>query len=329
MPSAVHAHIVKAAALELGFDRVGITRAEPSARATYYRDWLAQGYAGTMAYLSRNVAERLDPRLQLAGARSVVCVALNYRREPASAPAATAPATREPDEPTGRVAQYARGRDYHVVLRDRLRALVERLRSRLAVAFEACEFVDTSALLERELAARAGLGWIGKNTCLLHHELGSYTFLGELVTTLDLEPDAPLPDHCGSCTRCLDACPTQAFPAPYQLDASRCISYLTIEHEGDIAPELQKPIGDWIFGCDVCQDVCPFNARAPLATDPQLGEPRIPARVPLRPLLHFRSGDYRRLIRGTAARRATRATWQRNARIAWVNQGAGNPEPPT
>ncbi|MGE0479270.1 MAG: tRNA epoxyqueuosine(34) reductase QueG [Phycisphaerae bacterium] len=325
MPSAVHAHIVKAAALELGFDRVGITRAEPSARATYYREWLAHGHAGTMAYLSRNINERLDPRTQLAGARSVVCVALNYRRDSRSDAAGTA----RPDarEPTGRVAQYARGRDYHVVVRERLRALAELMRRRLPVAFEACEFVDTGPLLERELAARAGLGWIGKNTCLLHHELGSFAFLGELVTTLDLEPDAPLPDHCGSCTRCLDACPTQAFPAPYQLDASRCISYLTIEHLGEIAPELRPGIGDWVFGCDVCQDVCPFNARAPFATDPQLCEPRIPARVPLRPLVNLRSGDHRRLIRGTAARRATRATWQRNARIAWKNQ-EGREAPP-
>jgi epoxyqueuosine reductase len=200
-----------------------------------------------------------------------------------------------------------------------LQELVERLRQELDEPFEARVCVDTAPLLERELARAAGLGWIGKNTCLLHERLGSYLLLGEVLTTLELEPDNPVPDRCGNCTRCLDACPTKAFPAPFQLDASRCISYFTIEHRGEVPAEFHAGIGDWVFGCDICQQVCPFNAKAPAATHPEITEDRIPARLNLLDLLNLGSADYRRLTKDTAARRATRQVWRRNAAIALGN----------
>lgn len=317
---------VKTLAAAIGFDRVGVTHAGPVQSVAYYRLWLAADHAGTMGYLRRNVKIRAEPRRLLPGARSIICVALNYGRPDGTnetsrglQPARPEDSAGYPTAPTGRVAQYARGRDYHLVMRGMLRDLVERLRQELDEPFEARVCVDTAPLLERELARAAGLGWIGKNTCLLHEQLGSYLFLGEVLTTLELEPDSPVPDRCGTCTRCLDACPTKAFPAPYQLDASRCISYFTIEHRGDVPQEFHAGIGDWVFGCDICQQVCPFNAKAPAATHPQIAEERIPARLNLLDLLNLGSADYRRLTKATAARRATRHMWRRNAGIALRN----------
>jgi epoxyqueuosine reductase len=179
--------------------------------------------------------------------------------------------------------------------------------------------VDTGPLLERELAAAAGLGWIGKNSMLLHQHLGSYLFLGEVLTTLEFVPDTPTSDRCGNCTRCLDACPTKALIEPHQLDASRCISYLTIEHRTEVPEQFHQQIGDWVYGCDICQQVCPFNRHAPWATHPQITAERIPARLPLVDLLKLRSGQYRRLTKDTAARRASRSMWRRNAAIALGN----------
>jgi epoxyqueuosine reductase len=307
--------LVKSLAAAIGFDRVGVTLARPLDRAAYYRDWLARGHAGSMAYLQRNVELRCNPAQILPGARSIICTALSYKRP---APSSV------PDEPvTGRVSSYARGRDYHVVLRGKLESLGREMQHAIGEPFDSRAFVDTGPLIERELAAAAGLGWIGKNTMLLHERLGSFLFLGEIVTTLELAPDAPAIDHCGSCTRCLDACPTSAFPAPFQLDASRCISYLTIEHRGDMPPDLAQQAGDWVYGCDVCQEVCPFNTRAPLGTNGELAAESIPARLPLVPLTTLTSGDYRRLTDGTAARRASRQMWQRNAVIALANSNAG------
>ena len=333
---------VKSLAAAVGFDRVGITHAGPVQNVAHYRVWLAAGHAGTMGYLGRNVEIRAEPARLLPGARSIICVALTYHRpdtveqpsrgrQPAR-PGAPSLAQQgvgdgSPALPTGRVAQYARGRDYHLVMRGMLRELVERLRQDLNEPFEARVCVDTAPLLERELARAAGLGWIGKNTCLFHERLGSYLFLGEVLTTLELEPDSPVPDRCGTCTRCLDACPTKAFPAPYQLDASRCISYFTIEHRGEVLAEFHGGIGDWVFGCDICQQVCPFNAKAPAATHPEIIEDRIPARLDLLDLLNLGSADYRRLTENTAARRATRHMWRRNAAIALGN--AQNLDAPT
>jgi len=239
-------------------------------------------------------------------------VALNYHQ-----PAPNRPSSE--DRPVGRIARYAWGDDYHRVIKSKLFALADRMRAELSDAFEAKACVDTAPLIEREAAAAAGIGWIGKNTMVLSRGLGSYFFLGGLVTTLDIEPDAPTMNHCGSCTACLDACPTQAFPAPYQMDARRCISYLTIEHRGEIDPALERKMDDWVFGCDVCQEVCPFNRDAPSTT-----EPRFTVRSPgpalrLNDVRDWSIDDYRRELRGSAMKRAKLDMLQRNARIALGN----------
>lgn len=307
---------IKTSALTIGFDRVGVTLAEPLAAAEHYRSWLAHGYAGTMGYLARNADLRANPRGLLDGARSIICVALNYHRSDPSLPP-------DPNCATGKVAQYARGRDYHVILRQMLESLAHEMRSRLPQSFEYRPCVDTAPVLERELARQAGIGWVGKHTLVLHQELGSFFFLGELITTLELVPDSPLPDRCGTCTRCLEACPTEAFPQAGVLDASRCIAYLTIENRGEIDPALRPQMDDWVFGCDVCQDVCPFNRKAPLTTNEDLADDVVPAQLDLAELINLRSGEYRRLTAGSAARRATRPMWQRNARIALENSRRG------
>lgn len=302
---------IKALASSAGFDRCGIASAGPMPREAYLRDWLSRGYAGTMGYLHRHTASRVDVRAWLPWARSVLVVALNYKQ----------PAPPKPDDvPRGRVAMYAWGEDYHVVLRERLEALAATLHCEMGGQFHVC--VDTSAILERELALAAGVGWIGKNTMVLHEGLGSYFFLGEIITDLELTPDAASLDHCGTCTRCLDACPTQAFVAPYQMDASRCISYLTIEHRSAIDPALAAKLDDWVFGCDVCQDVCPHNRHAPDTSEPRFRLPVMQkaALDAAHPLLEDVAGwneaDYAAAVSGKATDRARLDMWRRNAEIA-------------
>ncbi len=267
-----------------------------------------------MEYLHRYFNERADPRLLLDGAKSVIVAALLYK-ESKPPQAADDPRRR------GRVAMYAWGDDYHEVIKGKLFALTDRLRAELGRPFEAKVCVDTAPLLEREVAAAAGIGWIGKNTLVLDRQLGSYFFLGGIVTTLELEPDEPLPDHCGTCIACLEACPTQAFPKPYEMDASRCISYLTIEHRGDIPDELHDDMENWIFGCDVCQQVCPYNRHAPATKEPRFSiRPPGPEPV-LDDILSWSIEDYRRHLRGSAMKRARLDMLQRNARIAKANPG--------
>src|SRR5206468_4129391 len=215
--------------------------------------WLDAGYAGEMAYMERTRHQRLDPSQLLPGARSVIAVAMLY------APAERAAATQ------GKIARYAGGRDYHDVIRPRLNTLARFIEGAAGGEARSRAAVDTSAVLERDLAAAAGLGWIGKNTNLIDPDLGSYFFIGVVLTTAELEADAAQADRCGTCRACLDACPTEAFVGPFTLDARRCISYLTIEHRGSIAAELRPGTGDWLFGCDVCQEVCPWNRKAPSA----------------------------------------------------------------
>lgn len=322
--------LVKTIAREVGFDLVGVTRPQPLPRAGYYRHWLAAGYGGTMRYLARNVHIRLEPGLLLPGARSIVCVALNYRRSdgylrPSRVERQDRSVT-EATRPTGCVAQYARGRDYHVVMHDLLEGMVTRLRGRLSEPFDARIFVDTGPLLERELAAAAGLGWFGKNTCLINPELGSYLLLAQAITTLELAADGPSAERCGECTRCMAACPTGALRGPRELDASRCLAYLTIEQRGSVAEEFHAAFGDRVFGCDVCQQVCPYNAHAPLATNRDIAADVVPARLDLLDLLVLRSGEYRRLVAGSAARRARRGEWRRNAAIALGNVAEASDE---
>lgn len=239
---------------ELGFVLTGIAPAQPTERADFLQDWLANGQHGEMSYLAEHLEVRLDPAQLLPGARSVICVLDRYPHQ-TDLPL--------PASPLGRIARYAWGDDYHKVLKKRLMNMADQLREQhpqdqFRVA------VDTAPILEREQAMRAGLGWIGKHTLLIHPQHGSWFVLGEIITTLQLTPtvDDPMPDHCGTCTRCIDACPTHCI-SPYQLDAKRCISYLTLEHRSTIADDLQPLMQDWIAGCDICQEVCPHNRPHP------------------------------------------------------------------
>lgn len=241
---------------ELGFALAGIAPAAPTSYAKELRDWLDAGRHGEMEYLARNVELRIDPAAMVPGARSIICVADRYHKGGRDLIQERSPD--DPRGPIGRIARYARGDDYHVVMRERLETLRDDLRLRFPEhAFRAC--VDTAPVLEREHAWRAGLGSVGKHTLLIQSGIGSYLLLGEIITTLALEPSKPAdPDPCSTCTRCIDACPTDAI-TPWSVDASRCVSYLTIEHRGRIDPSFHEPIGDWLFGCDICQEVCPHN----------------------------------------------------------------------
>ena len=303
---------VKARARELGFDRVAIGPAGPPEHGPAFERWLEAGHAATMDYLARGREDRLDPERLLPGCRSVVAVALVYARD-------------DPDGSWQGVARYARGRDYHDLMRPRLVELAESIRQAAGGDVRCRAAVDTSALLERDLAARAGLGWIGKNTNLLDPSIGSYFFIGVVLTTAALEWDGPLPDRCGTCTACLDACPTQAFTGPYVLDARRCLAYLTIEHRGDIPAEYREAIGEWVFGCDVCQEVCPWNRKAAPAREPELTPmapfPRLTA------LLDLDRDRFRARFRGTALTRAKRAGLLRNAAIVLGNRRDRNAVP--
>lgn len=300
-------------ALEEGFDRAGVARLEPAAGGGALLRWLSRGEQAEMEYLARRVEARLDPRRILAtGARSVLCVALDYH-----------PLDGEPEvegDLWRRVARYARGEDYHDVMGRRL----ERLEARVAAAFPGIgtrRYVDTGPVLERELAAKAGLGAVGKNTNLLHPEHGSWFLLGELFLTLDVAPAAPVTDLCGTCTRCLDACPTDALVEPYRLDARRCISYWTIEHRGPIPATIRPQLEDWVFGCDVCQEVCPVNESAPPARHPELGLPSERAALDLAGLLSLGRDDYVRVFRGSPMKRAKLEGLRRNAAVAMGNRG--------
>jgi epoxyqueuosine reductase len=308
----------KALALALGFDAAGVAPAEPGPHAEILREWLARGFAGEMGYLARRVEARIDPRLVLEGARSAV--ALGFVYDPGDPPLAGPAAAR--------VARYAGGEDYHDVLLDRVRAFEAALVALAGRPLRTRGYVDTGPVLERGLAARAGLGWIGKNTCLIHPSLGSYLFLAVVLSDLALEPDSAEPDHCGSCRACLDACPTGAFPEPYRMDATRCISYATIEARGPIPESLRAAQGDWAFGCDVCQEVCPWNRRErrerpadPLGLRARIAPRPEWQRPALRWLLELDAAAWGRATRGTALRRARYRGLLRNALVAAGNSG--------
>jgi epoxyqueuosine reductase len=258
-----------------GFDLCGVVRAEKFPELAKTPEWLDRGFAGEMKYLSD--PRRGDPRSVFEGIHSVIVCALNYNTARPYSTLAAAQA--ETPEPRGWISRYAWGSDYHEVLQEKLEAVAEAMRGRFQEPFEARAYVDTGPVQERMLAKYAGLGWTGKNTLLLNQEFGSLFFLGVIITTLPLIPtlgeaEAPPPDLCGSCRRCIDACPTEALVEPYVMDARRCISYLTIELRDNIPEELREPMGWQVFGCDICQDVCPWNRRAPL-TEERVFQPRV------------------------------------------------------
>ena len=303
---------IKAQAFGLGFDLVGITALGPAETADAFDEWLAQGYAGTMAYLPRGRDKRRDSRLPVPGAVSAIVVAIHYGGR----------------EPAGPVARYARGSDYHDVMLDKLEELHRWIDGAIGRPVSGKAYVDTGPVLERDLARRAGIGWFGKNTNLINPSLGSFFFLGALLLDIELAPDAPFgADRCGSCTRCLDACPTDALVAPRVLDATRCISYLTIELKAEIPVELREPIGDLIYGCDICQDVCPWNERfsraladdSPFAARPTLGK-REPRALAVE-LLAMSDEQFKGTFAGSPMKRAKLRGLKRNAAVVLGNIG--------
>ena len=313
------ATFVKAQAQAVGFEACGIAPAGPTPFSDYLKQWLEAGRSGSMEYLHQHLPMRRDPRELVPDARSIIVVAALYHQPESEA--GEQPVGEDPAGPRGKIARYAWGEDYHRVLKDRLHCVADALRAATRAPGETKVCVDTAPLVERAWAAAAGVGWIGKNTLVLHPRLGSYTYLGVIVTTFELEPDEPMADHCGTCRACLDACPTAALTAPYEMDASRCLSYLTIEHRAEIPGEFHEALGSWIFGCDICQEVCPHNRKALVIRDPCFAlRPPAPG-LPLADVLDWDLESYRAAVRGRALKRAKLEMWQRNARIALRNSG--------
>ena len=335
--------LVRKAALEKGFDLVGIMSTDALKDfhdLQFARTWWEKGYGGEMRYLGNR--KRGDPRRILTDVRSVISVGLVYNTPfPYSTQthAGTSGAAADKDKARGWISRYAWGRDYHELLRAKLEAFQKNLLE-LAPQAETRVYVDTGPVVERAFARLSGLGWMGKNTCLINEKNGSWFFLGVLLTNLELEPDTPAPDRCGSCTRCLEACPTGAFPEPYVMDASRCISYLTIELRDRIPEEFRPAVGRHLFGCDICQDVCPWNRKAALSKNKEGAfQP-----LPLSPLDSVNPGDeggetlfhpslerlaslteteeaFRRLFRLSPVKRAKYRGWLRNLSVAMGNSG--------
>lgn len=304
------AHLVKEKARLLGFTSAGVTDLSPVPHADAFNQWLTTGMAGTMRYMHRQAKRRREPERILDGATRVIVVTRNYyHADPHQAPG------------SGRVAKYARGRDYHTALARPLKELATFVRELGPAGAVTRAFVDAGPVPERELAQRAGLGWIGKNTMLIDPERGSYFFIGAVLTSVDIAIDPPFQaDRCGSCRRCLDACPTNAFADERVLDSRRCISYLTIEHRGDIDPALHGLMGDWMFGCDICQEVCPWNVSfAQEASDPALEHDPALARLPLAPVVEAPDDELQRRFGWTALERPGPEGLRRNARIALSN----------
>jgi epoxyqueuosine reductase len=322
-------------ARQLGFSLCGVVAAERFAELDHFEEWLARGYAGEMKYLED--PRRRDPRTALDGVRSIIVCGLSYNTGyPYSTQVA---ADRDGSEsgstgldlaaPRGWVSRYAWGRDYHEVLWDKLNGLLAALREQIAGPFSARAYADTGPVSERILAKYAGLGWLGKNTLLLNQSQGSFFFLGVILTSLDLEPslapaEAPPPDLCGTCRKCIDACPTDALVEPYVMDARRCVSYLTIELRGSIPLEFREAIGNNVYGCDICQDVCPHNRKAPTADPPDF-QPRVTSSGEslFHPHLEWLAGltedEFREAFRGSAMKRAKWRGLIRNACIALGN----------
>jgi epoxyqueuosine reductase len=300
--------------LALGFDLCGIAAAESYPELGFLSEWLARGYAGEMGWMARSAERRADVRRILPGARSVIVTGTIYNTDhPYSTECADADAAL--------VSRYAWGDDYHDVLGQRLERLLGWMRAESAEPFEARAYVDTGPVQERVYAQYAGLGWIGKNTCLINPERGSWLFLASIICTLSLEPDAPVLDRCGTCTLCLEACPTGALREPRVLDSTQCLSYLTIELRGEIPEDHRTAIGSHVYGCDICQEVCPYNQLPASSSDPSW-QPRAGLHLPaLVELWRRPDAELRRLVKGSAMTRAKIAGLRRNLAVAIGNSG--------
>jgi epoxyqueuosine reductase len=311
MPKLTSADI-KTKARELGFDACGVAPAGGFPELEFFREWIARGYAASMAYLERSADLRAGVAQVMPSARTVIVTATVYNT--------ARPYSTECGDPSrAQIARYAWGEDYHGVVGARLDALVAWMREIASQPFEARAYVDTGPVQERVYARYAGIGWIGKNTCVISPELGSWVFLGEIICSLPLDTDAPAFDQCGDCMLCLEACPTQALAAPGVLDSNRCISYLTIEHRGDIPATLGPAIGSHVYGCDICQDVCPWNSLAPISTDPAWSPRPVWDRPALVDLSRMPDAALNTALRGSAMRRAKAAGLRRNVAVALEN----------
>ena len=303
---------IKRKAAELGFAACGIAPATAHPELRFFPEWIARGYAGEMEYLARSVDDRTDIRRVMPSVRSVIVTATLYNTDrPYSTECA--------DSERAHVARYAWGSDYHEVIGERLDALLSWMHRSSPEEFQACRYVDTGPIQERVFARHAGIGWIGKNSCVINPELGSWLLLGEILCSLPLEADRPAADQCATCTLCIEACPTQAIVGPGVLDATRCISYLTIEKAGDIPAALASGVGTHVYGCDVCQEVCPWNDQAPISRDPEW-QPR--AQWDARSLAELSDApdaELRAGLRGSAMTRANLKRIRRNIAIASDN----------
>ena len=306
---------VKAKAAALGFDLCGIAPAGDLPELKFFPQWLERGFAGEMAYLARSAERRADVRNVLPSARSVIVTGTLYNVD--------RPYSTECDDPSrAQIARYAWGDDYHGVIETRLDALLTWMREASADPFEARRYVDTGPVQERVYAQHAGIGWIGKNTCVINPAIGSWLFLGEIICSLPLEADPPSFDQCGACTLCIEACPTQAIVGPGVLDSTRCISYLTIEARGPIPDAMQPAVGSHVYGCDICQEVCPWNAAPPVSPDPAW-QPRAAWDMRTTSELAAMSDDaLRRAMRGSAMQRTKVSGLRRNLSVV-----VGNAEP--
>jgi epoxyqueuosine reductase len=327
-PASEISRVVKEATAEAGFDLAGIAGVGEFPELDYFPAWIAEGRGGEMAYLKardeQGRLKRASLRSVAPWARSVVVCALNYNsNQPYS--------TEAPDSDRGWISRYAWSRrDYHNVVLKKLKQVEAKISGQLAAGsgqqtqrreIRTRAYVDTGPLVERVYAKYAGIGWVGKNTCIINQRLGSWLFLGVILTSLELAPDLPAPDRCGTCTRCIEACPTQALTASYQLDSNRCISYLTIEKRGAIAEEMRAGMGRQVFGCDICQDVCPWNRKAPASAEPEV-QPRPELVNPaLQWLAEMNASQFAETFRGSPVRRAKLSGLRRNAVIAMGNSG--------
>jgi epoxyqueuosine reductase len=323
-------------ARRLGFILAGVTTPDPPPHLSVFEDWLKQGRHASMAYLARDRsrARRAEPRLILPECKSVLVLAIPYSAPPPES-ALDPNETHEENNLTlgtggngssrGRVAAYAWGADYHLILRERLQALTAFIEREAGRPISNRWYTDTGPILERELAQRAGLGWIGKNTCLINPKHGSYFLLAEIFLDLDLEPDLPFTtDQCGTCTRCIEACPTECILPDRTIDAGRCISYLTIELKEDISPALRPLMGDWVFGCDICQMVCPWNRFAAPAGDPAFNPQEDRPRPNLIHELELTPKEFNRKFKNSPIERARRRGYLRNVAVALGNES--NPD---
>jgi epoxyqueuosine reductase len=298
---------IKAKALELGFSKAGIARCEPlDDEGARLSEWLHRGFHGSMGWMQRGIEKRIDPQRIVPGAQTVISVALNYYT----------PTRHRDDAGIGKISRYAWGDDYHEIMGKKLRTLWDWLADEFP-GIEGRYYVDTGPVMEKVWAQKAGLGWIGKHTNLISQDFGSWLFLGEIITTLQAEPDTAETDHCGSCRLCLDACPTKAIVQPFVVDSNRCISYLTIEHRGPIEAQYADQLDGWIYGCDICQDVCPWNEKFSTPTSDPGFEPRDWNRAPmLGEWEEMNEEEFRFRFKGSAMKRTKREGLQRNVKAA-------------